>query len=237
MRSWPLIARIALVVVAAALMGVSDGSAAPKVVTVMLTAAGPSPSTARISPYEEVLFVNGDSVAHNVVVRQNKHARWTCSLSPAGEPPSGSDQCAYRAGFVSSHPYTVDGQRAGTVVVVGLARSVTLTARTHTIALGRQLTLHGQETRDNQGDPVCYHAPGGTVFLFARHERSQPFKRIAIFSSKPPKNRLATNNRCTYDWQRKVRPGTATTYIVRMTETHRIWRVATSRPFAVRISP
>jgi hypothetical protein len=108
------------------------------------------------------------------VVRQNAHARWTCPLAPAGEP-SGSDQCAYVTEFVSKHPYTVDGGFPGTVEVVGLARSVSLTARTHTIALGRRLTLHGQETLDSAGDPVCYGGRG-TVFLLARHERSRPLQ-------------------------------------------------------------
>ena len=235
MRGW-LIAKLALVVVAAALVGVTDGSAAPKVVTVMLTATGPSPSTVRISPYEEVLFVNSDSVAHTVVVRQNKHARWTCPLDSAGVP-GGSDQCTYRAEFVSTHAYTVDGQFAGTIFVVGFPRSVTLTARTHAIALGRQLTLHGQLTFESYpDDPVCHWT--FSLAIFRRHNLSQHYTHIANFPVSPTmKNMPATNNRCTYAWQRSVRPGVETTYVARVRDVARIWKVATSRPFTVLIRP
>jgi hypothetical protein len=183
-----------------------------------------------------VLFVNRDSVAHTVVVQQNAHARWTCRLGPAGEPPSGSDQCTYGGGFVSRHAYTVDGRFSGKVVVVGLARSVNLTARTHTIALGSQLTLHGQITFESWPDNACTDT--FSLAILTRHDRSQHFKRIANFPVRPTKkNTPATNNRCTYVWQRNVRPGVATTYIASVTEVARIWRPATSRPFTVLIRP
>jgi plastocyanin len=234
-RSWLLMARVALVGVVAALVVVSDGAAAPKVVTVAIAATGPSPSTVRIGPDGEVLFVNRDSLAHTVVLRQNLHARWTCSLGPSGGP--GSNQCTYGAGFVSSHTYTVDGQFPGKVLVVGLARSVSLTARTHTIALGSQLRLHGQITFDiSDVMPNCDET--FSLAILTRHDRSQPFKRIANFPVRPSnKDKLATNSRCTDVWQRKVRPGVATTYIARVTEVARLWRAATSRPFTVLIRP
>lgn len=229
----------ALVGLVAALMVVSDGSAAAKVVTVTITATGPSPSAVTINPNGEVLFLNRDSLAHTVVVRQNKHAQWTCSLSPAGQP-SGSDQCAYRGGFVSRHAYIVDGQFPGKVMVVGLPRSVSLTARTHTIALGNQLTLHGQITfeswPENQGEPNCTFT--FSLAILTRHDHSQQFTRIAYFPVGLTKgNPPATKNRCTYVWQRNVRPGIATTYIARVRGLARIWRLATSRPFTVLIRP
>jgi plastocyanin len=232
MRSWLLLARVALVGVVAALVVVSDGSAAPKVVMVAITATGPSPSTVTVSPFGAVRFVNHDSVAHTVILRKNAHARWTCPLGPAGEPPAGSDQCENgNLGFVSSQSYTVDGRFPGKVVVVGLARSVSLTARTHTVALGKHLTLHGQITYETQGGPICRFS--NLIRVLARTHRGKPFKRIAMFTVSPPKNVRASKDRCTVPYQLTVRPGTGTTYIARVTGNARIWRLATSRAFTV----
>jgi plastocyanin len=235
-RGGLLIARVAFVGVLAVLVFASDGSGAA-VRTVAITATGTSPSTVSISPSGEVLFVNRDSVAHTVVLRQNPHARWTCSLGPAGAP-SGSDQCVYGAGFVSRHAYTVDGRFPGTVLVLGLARSVSLTARTHTVALGRRLTLHGKITFESWRTPGCTDAFPFSLAILTRHDRSQQFTRIAYFPVRPTrKNTPATNNPCTYVWKRSFRPGVATTYIAKVRGYARIWRLATSRPFTVQIRP
>jgi hypothetical protein len=174
-----------------------------------------------------------------VVLRQNAHARYTCPLGAAGEPPSGSDQCTWGAEFVSRHPYTVDGRPAGTVVVMGIARAVSLTAGTHAVRLGSQLKLHGRVTFDDAVSTLGASACTGTftVFVLARHERSQPFKRIAILPERPSKARRTTNNECFFGWQLSVRPGVATTYIAKVTDFARIWRVAISRPFTVLIGP
>jgi len=186
----------------------------------------------RVQPFGAVLFVNHDSVAHTVVLHKNPHARWTCSLGPAGASPPDSDQCENgNLGFVSSQSYTVDGKFPGKVVVVGLTRSVSLTARTHAVALGGRLTLHGQVTYENQGDPICRFS--NLVRVLARNNRSEPFKRLAMFTITPPKNTRATKNRCTLPFQFTVRPGTATTYVAKATGAARVWRVATSRPFTV----
>lgn len=233
MRSGLPIATVVVVGVFAALAFASAGSgASPK--TVVITATGPSPSTLSISPYGEVLFVNRDSSAHTVVVRQNAHARWTCSLAAADEPPPGSDQCIYPAAFVSRHSYTVDGQPRGEIVVAGLPRSVSLTARTHTIGLGSRLALHGKTRFESWPEATCDR--NFTLLLLARPAHSPRFKRIAIFPVGPTKkNTPAVNNRCSYNWQRTVRPGIATTYVARVLGVARIWRVPTSRPFTVSI--
>lgn len=233
MRSGLLIARAVVVGVFAALAFASNGSGAgPR--TVVISATGPSPSTVSIGPYGEVLFVNRDSVAHTVVVQQNAHARWTCSLAAAGEPPPGSDRCLYHAAFVSRHSYTVDGQPRGEIVVLGLPRSVSLTARTHTIRLGRQLSLHGRTSFETWLDSTC--GDKFTLVLLARPAHSPRFKRIAVFPvGANKKTPTAVNNRCSYSWQRTVRPGIETTYIARVLGVARIWRVPTSRPFTVSI--
>jgi hypothetical protein len=57
--SWPLLAKLAFVGVLAALVFASCGSRAA-LRTVTITATGPSPSTVKISPGGEVLFVNLD---------------------------------------------------------------------------------------------------------------------------------------------------------------------------------
>jgi hypothetical protein len=130
----------------------------------------------------------------------------------------------------------VDGRLPGTVVVVGLPRSVSLTARTHTVAVGSRLKLHGQITFESWRDPIC--ANTFSLSILTRHGRSHNTKRIANFSVRPTKkNTPAANDRCTYDWQRNVRPGVATTYIARVTQVPRIWKLATSRPFTVLIRP
>ena len=235
MRSWLLMASVVLVAGVVAFASPSDGSAGMKLVTVAITAAGPSPSTVRIGPLGQVLFVNRDSVAHTVVVRQNAHAQWTCPLAPAGQS-SGGDQCTYGGNeYVSRHAYTVDGQFPGKVVVVGLPRSVSLTARTHTVALGSPLTLHGQVTFENWLGNVCDRFP---ISILARHDRSQKFTRIAYLPARAlQKGKPPTSNRCTYVWQRSFRPGVATTYIAKVRGFARVWRLATSRPYTVTIRP
>ena len=201
MRSWLLLARVALVGVVAALVVVSDGSAAPKVVTVVITATGPSPSTVRIGPGKEFLWVNNDSVAHTLVFAHGSY----CSLNPSGEPPPTIAPCDYYyAKRVGSFGYSVDGRFPGKVVVVALARSVSLTARTHSVRLGSQLTLHGQETFDNGGAPFCSHGGGLAetgLRVLARHAAGQPFKRIAMFSLRTPTHKRPGKHGCSYLWQ------------------------------------
>jgi hypothetical protein len=138
--------------------------------------------------------------------------------------------------------YTTDGKFAGTVHIAGLFRSVTVTARTHTIRLGNRVKLFGRLTLGNQGTPFC--APDGgedgrdVMRVLARHDRSQPFKRIAMFPiGGPPQSKKAVDNRCTYTWQRKVRPGQPTTYIAGTFGRLHVFKRATSRPFTVRVRP
>ena len=140
---------------------------------------------------------------------------------------------------VGTHRYTVDGRFPGTVHVVGLFRSVTLTARSHSIALGRRLTLEGRLTIDNQNAPFCFAAYRQVMLVLARHDRSQSFKRIAMFPVRASHrlSRHAVNDRCTYTWQRNFRPRLSTTYISKTFGSTYFWKAATSRPLTISVRP
>ncbi len=231
MRSWLLMARVALVPVVAALAFSSDGSAGLKSLTVALNSNGPSPSTVTRSAFSGVLltFVNPDSVAHTVVF-----AAGHCSFTVG---PGGSGGC-HDAGpnRPGTYSYTVDDTFPGTVHVVGVFRSVTMTARTHTITLGRRVELHGELTNGNMGGPFCASTRGQVLLVLARQQGTQRFKRIAMFPvAGKPGSKKAVDNRCTYAWHRKVRPGLSTTYIVKTFGGLTFWRQATSRPFTVSV--
>ena len=208
MRSWLLFAGVALIGVAAALAVASDGwSVAFKQVTVTLTPTGPSPRTITRSPSPLVSlsFVNTDSVAHKVVF-----AGGHCSFDV---PPGGEGGCrASGPTRVGTYHYTVDGTFPGTVHVVGLFRAVTIGARTDTIKLGRRVKLQGRLTFDSEGPGFCGPRSGAVLLLLARHGRGQPFKRIAMFPvAGQPDSKRTVNDRCSYGWQREVRPGLSTT--------------------------
>jgi hypothetical protein len=237
-QGWLLIARVAFLVVLAALVFPSDGSADGRDLHVALTASGPSPTTVRVYPISDVVdFFNQDSVAHTVVFAEGH-----CSLHipPGGENPSyyhcadhGHGQWPF---YVGSYPYSVDGKIPGTVDVVGFFRSVSLTAQTHTVRLGGRLNLHGQLTLTNpKGGPglcaVGNHSP--VVRVLARHDRSHPFQRIAMFALRL--RGRSTSHGCNYAWQLKVRPGLPTIYIADSKLSANLWKPATSRPFTVRI--
>jgi hypothetical protein len=229
-------ARVALVGVVAALVVVSDGSAAPKVVTIAITATGPSPSTVRIRPSEEFGFVNHDSVAHTLWFARRSKPSGYCNLNPVDQPPPTIAPCgvgiAERVGRID---YSVDNQFPGNIVVVALTRSVTLTARTHSVRLGSQLTLHGQETyHDRTVTAVCTESFGTLLRVFARQAANKPFKRIAMFSLRTPTHKRPGRRGCSYRWQLKVRPGITTTYIAQ-TERGAWFKRATSKPFTVMV--
>jgi hypothetical protein len=237
-QRWPLIARVACLAVLAALLFPSDGSANGRDIHVALTATGPSPATVTIYPISDIVwFFNQDSVARTVVFAEGH-----CSLSipPGGEYPSYYHCADYGHGqwpfYVGSYPYSVDGKFPGTVDVVGFYRSVSLTAQTHTIRLGRRLRLHGQLTLTNpKGGPglcgVGNHSP--VVRVLARHDRRHPFQRIAMFVLHV--GGRSTSHGCNYAWQLKVRPGLRTIYIADSKLSADLWKPATSRPFRVTI--
>jgi hypothetical protein len=202
---------------------------------VSLTAAGPSPSTLTMRAEQGVAFFNRDSVTHTVVF-----ANGLCSLT------LGPGQGGYEGGFcdngfafyAGSYPYTVDGKFQGTVVTKALRRSVTLTARTHTVRRGTPLTLRGQVIWQ-EGAPG-FKTPY-SVTILARHGSKQNFEPIATISKRFHPH--------TTGWKLTVQPGVTTTYIVKATTQRfcsipasrcahpqgQVWTNAESRPFTVRI--
>jgi hypothetical protein len=135
--------------------------------------------------------VNTDSVTHSVVF-----AGGHCSFEiPPGEPTVGENPC--KIDRVHTYRYTVDGRFPGTIHVVGLFRSVTMTAVTHTIRLGSRIRLHGQVTFDSEGPGFCDPSAGEVLLVLARHARGRPFKRIAMFPiAGRPRSKRTVNARC-----------------------------------------
>ena len=194
-----------------------------------LTATGPSPSTLEMSALHGVLFRNRDSISHTVVF-----ANGLCWLTVAAGQLA---RCGRFVAFVGNYAYTVDGKFPGTVVTMPLGRSVSLTARTHTIRVGTRVTLHGQVTRTQTGA-----APPPPVVVLARHNSKQPFEPVATA-------RTRGSHQTTYRWRLEVKPKAATAYIAEVTAQRlcyypasrcahpqgQVWVNAKTRPFTVRI--
>lgn len=231
MRSWLLVAEVALVSGLAVLSFPSDGSAFLAVTTVTVTATGPSPSNVTLTAgLSELVFANDDSVPHSV-----RFADGRCSLdvAPSGAPETGGNACFGPARrvfplYVGSYAYTVDGRFPGGVHVVAAPRTVTLGAWTHSVRRGSQLTLQGELTFAQAGEP------GGTapfpVIVFARDHRQHVFHRIAMVSA-----RFSRLQGGQFIWHLRVRPGVRTTYVAEAKGQRRIWKQARSSRFTVRI--
>lgn len=231
MRRWSLVAGAVPVLVAVGLALASDGSAGPKNLTIALTANGPSPKAVKRPAFSGVSlsFVNSDSVPHTVVF-----AGGHCSFTlPPGSGGGCNEGGPNRPG---TYPYSVDGKFPGTIDVVGLFRSLTLTAGAHTIRLGSRVTLLGQLTIANEGAPFCGLRESDPIVVLARHDPSQPLRRIAMFPmAGRSRSKRAVNNHCTYSWQRRFRPGLSTTYIAKTFGGLQVFKPATSRPVTVRV--
>jgi len=192
---------------------------------VSLTGAGPQPSNVRMYAAQALEFLNEDSAPHTVVF-----ANGLCSLTVT---PSRDLGCSDPAtAYVGSYAYTVDGKSAGTVVTAPLRRSVSLTARTHSIRGGTRLALHGQVSVHCPGD--CF-APSGrhhtSVVVLAGNDSTHSFRPVARvhprYVAKVPGS-----------WTLTVQPNATTTYIAKVTGQlphGQIWTTARSRPFTVRI--
>jgi len=201
---------------------------------VALTDTGPVPSSLEMGALQTARFSNTGSVSHTVVF-----ANGLCSLTVApGTGPTDGKACenSFMA-FVGTYSYTVDGKFPGTVITAPLGRSVSLTARTHTIRDGKRLILNGQVTRGIAGT-----APPPPVIVLARRVGTQPFELLATVRTK-------ASPQGAYGWKFSVRPDVPTTYIARVTAQRlcyypasrcahpqgQVWANVRSRPFTVRI--
>ncbi len=213
---------------------------------VSLTATGPSPSTVRMAASWKLEFRNTDSRTHKVVFANG------CSLTLTprelrvlilwGGP------CNNFSSYVGSYAYTEDGKFAGTVVTKPLRRSVTLTARTHTIRAGARLSLHGQVARSDRGSGLNVTLPVLVVVL-ARHSK-QPFEPVATVRARFQGSLTnASHYHAYYRWKLNVQPDVTTTYLAKVTSQRwcvrpaslcahpqgQLWTNPKSRPFTVRI--
>jgi hypothetical protein len=200
---------------------------------ITLTGTGPSPSKLTMHALRGLYFINQDSVTHTVVF-----ANGLCSLAVTpGEQENGGDGAYCKSDFtayVGTYAYTVDGKFPGTVVTTPIRRSVTLTARTHTIRSGARLTLHGMVAPPGWRYHVS-NPPGWkhnvTVTVLARPDGQHSFRPVASVN---PRLLTTVPGR----WLLTVRPEATTTYIAKVTSQlpqGQIWTNAKSRPFRVRI--
>jgi hypothetical protein len=188
-------------------------------------------------------FANADSVSHTVVFADG---RCSLTLTP-GEGFDGSAKvgCYHSwppphdsAFYADTYAYTMDGTFSGTVVTTPVHRTVTLTARTHTIQGGTHLTLHGLVNPPGWRYHVS-NPPGWrnyvSVIVLARHNSKHPFRPIATLNQGLMKKSPGSWQ---HRWRLTVHPGTTTTYIAKVTSQlpqGQIWTNPTSRPFTVRI--
>jgi plastocyanin len=232
---------IAVVVSAATtglLAGTSKGTPTPTKCTfwdckLFITATGPSPSRLEINPLSHVTFIDADSRPHTVVF-----ANGLCLLTvdPAGAHfRACGDHIPWS--FAGTYAYTVDGRFPGAVITTPYRRSVTLTARAHTVGKDAQLTLHGRVRQAGTGS-----APPPPVVVLARHTRTQPFEPVA-------RVRTRGSHQATYGWKLNVHPTAETTYVAVVTAQRvcyfpasrcahplgQVWVNAKSRAFTVRI--
>jgi D-glucuronyl C5-epimerase C-terminus len=224
-RPWRLIAQLALggAVIAAF---PSAGSAVQGQFAIALTPSGPLPDVATLGAGAlSPLWTNQDQVTHTVAF-----ANGLCSLQIA---PGDSAQCGDDFfAQVGRYPYTVDGTVQASVIVRLNRRTVTLTARRHTITRGTMLALHG-ELFAAQSLPGPPRQP---VIVLARHDRQHAFRRVAVVRARSEvgRGRLAI-------WRLRVRVRTSTTtYIAEAkSQPHSglYWQNARSKPFVVRGRP
>ena len=234
-RNWLRVVRlIAFCSLAVLVFAPAAGSVDPKSLTVTLTANGPSPSTLTRTAFADawLSFVNSDSVAHTVAF-----AVGNCSFTLAPGTTAGChDGGPNRRG---TYHYTVDGAFPGTVHVVGVFRSVSLATRVHRIKLGSQVTLLGRVTiGEESGGGFCGTGYGDPMLILARQGLNQPFRRIAMFApGGRPQSKRTVHNRCTFNWQRRFRPGRSTTYIAKTFGGLFAYEPATSLPVTVHVRP
>jgi hypothetical protein len=226
-RRW-LIGQVALVGVLAMLALPSSGSSL-SAVFISLTATGPSPAVQTIPAGLYPVWVNQDTVTHTVTFANG------CSIQVA---PGGYGQCTNGfSGVVGDYPYTVDGTTQASIVVVADGRSVTLTARRHTIKRGSELMLRGA-LAVAQLSPPSTQGPRQPVVVLARPDGDRLFHPSAVVTAKPHRFRGGSFVNVHSVWRLRVRPRTSTTYIVEaryQPAGGQFWQRARSGPFRVRV--
>jgi len=219
-RRWWLIGLVA--VLGAAILGMpSAGSALRPTWQIILTPSGPSPSVLDVTGGGYLFWINQDQVTHTVTF-----ANGQCSfqLAPGARGNCGND---FPLASVGEYTYTVDGTFQGSVIVSHnpQPRTVTLTARRHTIKRGGRLLLHGMLDYPIGSPPDFYSRM--PVTLLARPDRYHRFKRVAVTAKQ--KRRGPSG----FPWKLYVHPKATTIYMAEATSSADSWQPAKSRPFKV----
>jgi hypothetical protein len=223
-RRWRLIGLLA--VLGAVVLGFpAAGSALLGQYPISLTASGPSPSVLNTrAGGRSPLWINQDQVAHTVTF-----ANGLCSFQVA---PGGQGDCANDFfASVGQYSYTVDGTVPASVNVSLNPRTVTLTARRHTIKQGGRLRLHGILRYALNGPPSF--SSRMPVTLLARPDRHHPFRRVAV-TAKPKSRRSLSSG---FPWKLYVHPKRTTIYLAEAVSDPTHWQPARSRPFKVVVRP
>lgn len=149
-----------------------------------------------------------------------------CTIQVA---PDAERQCS--AWHVGRYSYTVDGTFQASITFVPEARSVTVTARTHTVERGAHLRLHGLLEYGTGGQPPQIGFTDMPVKVLARPDRRHPFEQIATAAT--GKGRGGA-----WPWWLDLHPKRTAIYIAEVTYQpgQEWWQNAASRPFKVRVS-
>jgi hypothetical protein len=197
----------------------SAGSALLGQWQISLMPGGPSPSVLNTTAGgRSPLWINQDQVTHTVTF-----ANGLCSLrlAPGDRGDCSNDFFA----AVGHYQYSVDGTVQASVIVSLNPRTVTLTARSHTITRGRHLLLQGTLDYPLGSPPALYSRM--PVTLLARPDRHHPFRPVAMTAK--PKKRQPSG----FPWKLSVHPRATTIYIAEATSDTSYWQPAMSRPFKV----
>jgi hypothetical protein len=215
-----------LAVLGAVVLGFpAAGSALLGQYPISVTASGPSPSVLNTTAGgRSPVWINQDQVTHTVTF-----ANGLCSFQVA---PGDRADCSNDF-FVSvgQYPYTVDGTLQASVIVSLNPRTVTLTARRHTIEQGGRLLLHGMLNYAVIGPPVF--SSRMPVTLLARPDRHHPFRRVAVITKLMTRRSTSSG----FLWKFYVHPKATTTYIAEANSSTDFWQPAVSRPFKVVVRP
>ncbi len=151
-------------------------------------------------------------------------AQCSFQLAPGARGNCGNDFPLASAG---QYPYTVNGTVQASVIVSLNPRTVTLTARRHTIKRGGRLLLHG--ILDYAlGSPPSFSSRM-PVTLLARPDRHHPFRQVAVITKLKTRRSLSSG----FPWKLYVHPRRTTIYIAEATSGPDYWQPAMSRPFKV----
>jgi len=223
---WPSRFICLLAVLGAVILGFPAASSALRpTVQISLTPNGPSPSVLNLPVGGVYLYwFNQAQVTHTVTFADGQ-----CSFQVA---PGERGSCSSNGGFpfisAGQYAYTVDGTSQGSVIISLNPRTVTLTARRHTIQQGGHLLLHGILDFPIDNSPVFYTKM--PVTLLARHDSRHPFKSVAVTAKL--KKRLGQGSGG-FPWKLYVHPRAPTTYIAEATSYTDYWEPAMSGPFTV----